>query len=278
MAISDERTRGDSEPGTIDYGLKIVPAVPQLRVEALLERISFKAHHPVAETSLKSLTILLPALDEEDGIGEVIESIPAQAITAAGYRASILVVDGHSKDMTRRIAEEKGARILLQKGEGKGFAVRTGLESSDSDFLVMMDADNSYPADAIPKFLGLLEDGADIVMGSRLAGHIEDGAMSDLNRAGNRILSFAASLLFGRKTTDVCTGMWGFNRKALSVLDLNSSGFEIESEIFAKAVKGNLRIHEVPIRYSRRRGIAKLGSLDCGFKIGFKLLRKRFMP
>jgi dolichol-phosphate mannosyltransferase len=280
MAISEDRAHNELEPETpetMKYGPETVTAVPQLNVTQLLKRVSFKARPHVEKIPPKSFTILLPALNEEDGIGKVIESIPTRTIEVAGYKTNILVVDGHSQDLTRKIAEQKGAKIVLQKGEGKGLAVRAGLESSDSDFVVMMDADNSYPADMIPRFLELLENGTDVVMGSRLAGHIEAGAMSDLNRAGNRILSFMASMLFGKTTTDVCTGMWGFNRKAIMALDLNSSGFEIEAEIFAKAVRNNLRIHEVSIRYSRREGVAKLGSLDCGFKIALKLLRKRFV-
>lgn len=226
----------------------------------------------------KTLTVLLPALNEEDGIGEVIDSIPVQAIADAGYSTTILVVDGHSTDRTIEIAREKGAEVVFQKGRGKGFAVRSGLESLSSDCLVMMDADRTYPCDVIPTFLDLLENGADIVMGSRLLGHVEDGSMSDLNRAGNRILSFMASRLYNRVTTDVCTGMWGFTREAVMSLRLNSSGFEIEAELFAQAAKGNLSVYEVPINYSKRKGAAKLGSLRCGLNIGLKLLRKRFVP
>lgn len=230
------------------------------------------------EENGKTLTVLLPALNEEDGIGDVIDSIPTQEIADAGYSTTILVVDGHSTDRTIEIARRKGAKVLFQNGRGKGFAVRMGFESLDSDFLVMMDADKTYPSGEMPVFLELLEQGADIVMGSRLLGDIDTGAMSDLNRAGNRILSFMASRLYGRITTDVCTGMWGFSRRAVESLRLNSSGFEVEVEMFAQAAKAGLVIREVPISYSRRKGQAKLGSLGSGLSIALKLLRKRFVP
>ena len=226
----------------------------------------------------KTLTILLPALNEEESIGEVIDSIPMQEVAGAGYETSILVLDGHSTDRTRSIAQERGAKVVIQKGRGKGLAVRMGFEMSDSDFLIMMDADGTYPTEDVPTFLATLDKGADVVMGSRFLGGIEKGSMSNLNRAGNRLLSLLASTLYRRETTDVCTGMWGFNRKTLKTLRLDSTTFEIESEIFAQASKAGLGIREIPIRYSRRKGRAKLRSLRSGTRIGLKLVRKRIVP
>lgn len=226
----------------------------------------------------RTVSVLLPALNEEDGIGEVIDSVPRELMEKKGYNVKLIVVDGHSTDKTIAIAEQKGAKIVMQNGKGKGFAVRTAFGLNNTDFLIMMDADGTYPCDQIPRFLEHLEDGADMVMGSRMLGHVESGSMSELNRAGNRLLSFLAHRLYGQKTTDVCTGMWGFTKEAIEALELNSSGFEIEAEMFAQAVKANLSIHEVPIDYTRRRGQAKLGSLKCGLMIASKLLRKRFVP
>jgi len=276
VSIAEDTSRSLIESEAASIGARVVPAVSDFNVESVMKRVRFNVKAYTEKVPAKSLTVLLPALDEEDGIGEVMDSLPWQTIKASGYRTKILVVDGHSKDSTRRIAEQKGAKVLIQNGIGKGFAVRRGLEEADSDFLVMMDADGTYPAGEIPTFLKLLENGADVVMGSRMLGRIEKGAMSDMNRAGNRILSFMASMIYGEKTSDVCTGMWGLNRKAIETLRLNSTGFEIEAEMFAQAVKAGLTIHEVPVSYSRRLGTAKLSSLNCGFKIALKLLRKKF--
>ena len=225
----------------------------------------------------KTLTVLLPALNEENAIGDVIDSIPTEELAIAGYNTEILIVDGHSTDRTMEIARHKGAGVIMQSGRGKGFAVRTGFEKTCSDFLIMLDADGTYPSESIPAFLSLLENGADVVMGSRLLGQIERGSMSDMNRAGNRLLSFMASQLYGKTTTDICTGMWGFNRKAIQSLRLNSHGFEIEAEMFAQATKASLAISEIPINYGRRKGEAKLGSLRSGMNIALKILRKRFV-
>ncbi|MFX0206010.1 MAG: glycosyltransferase family 2 protein [Candidatus Hodarchaeota archaeon] len=277
MSIVDEVSERDLERQVKTYKPGVVPDILEFNAKEASGSVASQMNRQVVGMPRKSVTVLLPALNEEEGIGEVIDSIPRQEIENNGYKLNIVVVDGHSKDMTRKIAVEKGAEILLQRGQGKGNAVRTGFDILDSDFLIMMDADNSYPCCEIPTFLESLEKGADVVMGSRFMGHIEDGAMSDLNRAGNRILSFMASRLFNVKTTDVCTGMWGFNRKAKDNFRLNSHGFEIEAEMFAQAAKGNLIIHEVPINYTKRHGYAKLVSLDCGMKIAFKLIRKKFI-
>lgn len=224
-----------------------------------------------------SVTVLLPALNEENGIGEVIDSLPREQIENAGYGLKVLVVDGNSTDRTIEIAKERGAEVVLQDGKGKGHGVRAGFISVDTDYLIMMDADGTYPSENIPDFLEHLSNGADVVMGSRLLGSIAEGSMTDLNRAGNRLLSFMATTLYGMKTTDLCTGMWGFKRRAIEAIELNSSGFEIESEMFAQSVKAGLAIHEVPINYSTREGETKLGSLRCGIRIALKLLRKRFV-
>ena len=231
----------------------------------------------MTEKRLSTLTILLPALNEEDGIGEVIDSVPFAALRAAGFEVRVLVVDGHSTDKTREIAAGRGADVVVQAGRGKGLGVRMGFSLINSDFIVMMDADGTYPTTAIPIFAERLRNGADVVIGSRFAGGIEEGAMSNVNMLGNRILTFLASILYGSKTTDVCTGMWGLNRKAIETLRLNSTGFELEAELFAQASKANLAMREVPVRYSKRRGTPKLSSLRSGIQIGLKLLRKKFV-
>ena len=223
----------------------------------------------------KKVAILLPALNEEAGIGTTIDSIPIKSIRAMGYDASIIVVDGNSKDRTVEIALSKGAGFILQKGRGKGRGVRQALRELDADYVIMLDSDGTYPAESIPEFLEALEAGADVVIGSRTKGRIEPGAMSRTNLIGNHALSWLATFLYGRRCTDVCTGMWGFDKKAVDSLKLNSNFFEIEAEFFAQAVKAKLETCEVPIVYRARHGESKLGGVKTGLKIGAKLVRKR---
>lgn len=224
----------------------------------------------------KPVTILLPARNEETGIEATFAALPIERLTELGYPLEILVADGHSHDRTRDVAESYGARVLQQLGKGKGRAVRGALDRARGDHIVMLDADATYPAQAIPAFVALLEEGYDVVMGSRFAGQIEDGAMKPVNRVGNHGLSALASLLYGRRTTDVCTGMWAFRKDAVQNLALTSTHFEVEAELFARSARAGLRIAEVPIRYAPREGVTKLGSVRDGLRIGAALVRYRF--
>lgn len=223
-----------------------------------------------------SLTILLPAKNEESGIEATFEALPLARLEDLGYPVEILVADGRSHDRTREVALRYGARVVQQLGTGKGRAVRAALVHAKSDYIVMLDADATYPARAIPAFVAMLDEGHDVVMGSRFLGKIDPTAMKRLNRVGNRGLSLLASVLYGRKCTDVCTGMWAFRRRTMADLGLTSTHFEIEAEMFARAAKTDLRIAELPIRYARREGITKLGSVGDGLRIGAALVKHRF--
>jgi len=229
--------------------------------------------------STRKISVILPALDEEKTIGQVIDAIPVEQLKAAGYSVDITVVDGHSKDMTSVIAKQRGARLLVQHGHGKGDAVKSAFEDFDGDYLFMMDADHTYPGDKIPDMLHYLEEDVyDVVMGSRLSGSIQPGAMSRLNYLGNLVLTETANMLYPaeRPITDVCTGMWGFDRETIEHLaSLNSTNFEIEAEIYAKCVRGGYRVGEIPIQYNRRISPAKLSSLKDGTKIFWRLLKER---
>lgn len=222
------------------------------------------------------VTVLLPAKNEESGIEATFAALPIARLVELGYPVEILVADGRSHDRTRDVARKNGARVIQQLGTGKGRAVRAALAVARGEYIVMLDADATYPAHAIPAFIAMLDDGYDIVMGSRFRGDIQEGAMKRVNRFGNHALSALASVLYGRRCTDVCTGMWAFRRETVRNLGLTSTHFEVEAELFARAVKADLRIAEVPIWYGRREGVTKLGSVGDGVKIGAALLRYRF--
>ena len=222
-----------------------------------------------------SVTILLPAKNEESGIESTFAALPVARLQELGYPVEILVADGKSHDRTRDVALAHGARVISQLGSGKGRGVRSALDVAKGDYVVMLDADSTYPARAIPAFVAALEEGYDVVMGSRFLGKIDPEAMKGLNRVGNHGLSFLASALYGRRCTDVCTGMWAFRRETMRQLHLTSTHFEIEAEMFARAARADLRICELPIRYGRREGQTKLGSVTDGLRIGWALVRFR---
>jgi len=224
----------------------------------------------------KRVSIILPALDEEEAVGKVIDEIPKKDMEERGYRVEILIVDNGSTDRTREIAETKGAKIIVESAKGKGRAVRTAFESVRGDFIFMLDADYTYPATYIPQMLEALEEGHNVVLGSRLKGQREQGAMSRLNLVGNHLLAFLANILYGSRISDLCTGYWGFSRKVIDGLELDAIGFELEANMFSEIAKKGYRIAEVPILYRRRSSPAKLSSLRDGLRIGRTLITKRF--
>lgn len=225
---------------------------------------------------MSEIAVLLPALNEGRGIGRVLERIPVEELRQLGHDVQVWVLDGRSTDRTVEVARLKGAHVFFQDGKGKGRAVSQALGFVHSDYVVMLDADNTYdPRDILP-MLPLLENGHDVVMGSRMRGSMCDGAMSDKNRAGNRLISSTASVLFRRKVTDLCTGFWGFKGEALRRIVIDARGFELEAQLFSRSVKSKLRVVEIPIAYGCRSGDeTKLRSFSAGARILWTLISER---
>ena len=223
-----------------------------------------------------TVCVVLPALDEELTVGKVIDEIPRYELENEGYKVDILVVDGNSSDRTRHIAQEKGARVILEPRRGKGRAVRTIMESIEADFIFIIDADYTYPATYIPEMLEILRQGFPVVVGSRLRGGREKGAMRRLNVIGNSILTWIANILYRTRISDLCTGYWGMRAEVIPELNLLTDGFQLEAEIYTQLSKKGYSIAEVPTYYRCREGKAKLSGLKDGFKIFWLLLSRRF--
>tara|TARA_B100000579_G_scaffold354915_1_gene310094 strand:+ start:195 stop:902 length:708 start_codon:yes stop_codon:yes gene_type:complete len=228
------------------------------------------------------LVVLLPSRNEEAGISEVIDRIPVEEISDIGYTCRIVVVDGYSTDSTCEIVLSKGIELIRQsKGIGKGNGVREALEKlynsnhGEGDILVMMDADATYSPEDLPRFIDELGE-FEVVWGSRLRGSIERGAMSFTNNLGNRILSMAASIVFLRRTTDLCTGYWGFRTGSLKKLTLTADGFNLEADLFGSVVKGGMRTKEIPIDYANREGESSLKWYSDGPRILWMTIKRRF--
>jgi glycosyltransferase involved in cell wall biosynthesis len=214
-----------------------------------------------------TVAILLPTLNEERNIGKVIEGLKPLG-------AEIVVIDGLSTDRTVEIARSLGARIILEPERGKGIAIKRAFREIDADYAIMMDADQTYPISSIPSFLQALRT-HEVVSGSRFKGIIAQGSMSFVNSVGNRIICIWASILYMRLSSDICTGMWGFSRKAYKGMEITARGFDLEANLFTEAVKKGYKVKELPILYSRRGGASKIQISDgvrvCGF-----LLKERF--
>ena len=220
--------------------------------------------------------VILPALNEAETIGKVINEIPREQLETSGYLVRIVVIDNGSTDDTAVIARDTGAEIIVEPRRGKGKAMIAGFGACDADYIFMIDADYTYPATYIPVMLDLLHDGFHVVIGSRLKGTIEKGAMSRLNRVGNSLLTMMANILYRGKTSDLCTGLWGFRGEVLKGLTLSAGGFDLEADLFIQLSRGGHSMGDVPITYRRRPTRQKLQSIRDGLRIGWKLLKGRF--
>ena len=213
--------------------------------------------------------ILVPTLNEGATIGEVIKDFKAEGFS------NILVIDGHSTDRTREIAKAEGARVVLQTGKGKGQALIQAFEIIESPYIVLVDGDGTEIAkDAHTLLAPLFEGRADHVVGNRLV-RFDKGAFTRLNLIGNRLINRLFDLAYGVKQKDILSGYRAFTRESIQALELNKTGFEIETEISVECIFKNQRVLEFPITYRPRskKGATKLNPLKDGFRIGATIYR-----
>lgn len=193
----------------------------------------------------------------------------------SGIDYEILVIDTESRDRTRDIARERGARVIDEPRRGYGRAYKTGFSMSVGDVIATLDADSTYPAEDIPRLAKMLyEQDLEFITTNRF-GDMEKGAMSVKHRFGNWVLTAMTNLLFGVRLRDSQSGMWVFRREVLGRLRLTSDGMPLSEEIKIEAFR-KLRAREVPIRFRRRVGEVKLSSWRDGRKNLAFLWKKRF--
>jgi len=226
---------------------------------------------------MKTLSIVIPAYNEEKFIGQLLEKIRQVNLASLGVNPEIIVVDDCSADDTSRIVAEfaEVSLILHQTNQGKGRAVRTGLENVTGDFVIIQDADLEYdPEDYLPMLTPILEDRADVVYGSRYLKHPEAGILKNLLTGkhpqqgwaaylGGQSLSFVAWLYTGTYISDTVTAYKLFRSPVLLGMKLETTGFETDHEISCKLLADGQRLREVPIAYHPR-------SREEGKKIGLK--------
>jgi dolichol-phosphate mannosyltransferase len=216
---------------------------------------------------MRTLSIVIPAYNEERFIGRLLEQIKAVDLAPLGVQSEIIVVDDCSKDRTAAIVSAvPGVRLhRMERNGGKGRAVRAGIALAIGEYLIIQDADLEYdPQDYIPMVKPLLDGRADIVYGSRYLGRGRYPNQSVAAYLGGRSLSAIAWLFTGRYLTDTVTALKLFRREEIAALPLETSGFELDHEITARMLARKRRILEVPIRYyprSRQEG-KKIGARD----------------
>jgi len=225
---------------------------------------------------MKKISVVIPALNEEDGIGHVVSAIPKLELEELGYDVEILVVDNGSHDSTAELASKAGANVVTEKLPGYGRALKKGFSSATGHIIVTADADRTYPIEDIPRLVQFLEEAhLDFITTNRFAG-IERGAMSRRNWIGNKVLTWVTNVLYGIDLKDSQSGMWVFSSNILDQLLLKSDGMPLSEELKIEVCYFN-RFHwrELPIRYKTRTGKVKLRALRDGLQNLLFLFRKR---
>lgn len=210
---------------------------------------------PGLEHSLDiEVSVVIPCLNEAESVAGVVTEALA-AIRQLGLVGEVVVVDNASTDDSSGQAERAGAKVVTEDVPGYGHACRAGLASSQGRFLVLGDGDGTYDFSALSRFVDPLRNGSDVVMGSRLRGTIEDGAMPWLHRrVGNPLLSWMINQLFSSGVSDAHCGLRSIKRETYEQLRFVSGGMEFASEFVIEATVSGARIDEVPINYRRRVG------------------------
>jgi glycosyltransferase involved in cell wall biosynthesis len=218
----------------------------------------------------QSITVIIPCLNEEQGIEKVLRRLPE-------FVDQTIVVDNGSTDRTSDVAKSLGAEVIREDVRGYGRAYKRGFASATGDIIVTLDGDHSYPADALAYLLeAFLHLDVDFLNASRFPVRDRD-AMSLKHKFGNLVLSLAMSILYYRWVRDSQSGMWVFRRSILQYMRLVSDGMAFSEEIKIEALKSSrIRFVEISIQYTSRLGEIKLNPWRDGFHNLWFLVKKRF--
>lgn len=193
-------------------------------------------------------SLIIPTLNEAETITQVLSEVPTKWIE------EVIVVDGGSTDSTATIAEGLGARIVYEARRGYGRACAKGSTAAIGEVIIFMDADGADDPQFIPHLLTpILNSEADMVLGSRLAGHIAEGAMLWHQRLGNRLSAGLINRLYAVHLTDL-SPFRAVVRDKLLTLDLRDMTYGYPTEMIVKAIRQGWRMREVPVNYRMRAG------------------------
>lgn len=214
---------------------------------------------------MKKVAVLIPCYNEEKTVQKVVE----------GYRrvlpqADIYVYDNNSTDRTAELAAQAGAIVKREYRQGKGNVIRSMFRQIDADCYLMIDGDDTYPAEPAPEMVRMILDGeADMVNGDRLSSTYFTENKRPFHNTGNRLVRGLINHLFHADVRDIMTGYRAFSRGFVKTFPVLSRGFEIETEMTIHAVDKNFLIREVPVDYRDRPegSVSKLNTYSDGAKV-----------
>ncbi|MFJ9666004.1 glycosyltransferase family 2 protein [Streptomyces sp. NPDC101219] len=217
------------------------------------------------------VSVVIPAMNEAENLPYVFKTLP-------DWIHEVVLVDGNSTDGTVEVARGlwPGVKVVEQRGKGKGDALNTGFQACTGDIIVMVDADGSADGNEIVSYVSALVSGADFAKGSRFANGGGTDDMTFIRKLGNRVLCAVVNRKFGARYTDLCYGYNAFWRHCLDKIDLDCTGFEVETLMNIRVVKAGLKVQEIPsYEYLRIHGTSNLRAVRDGFRVLGVILGER---
>ncbi len=227
---------------------------------------------------MDKVSIIIPVKDEEKGLEYLLQDFESSGLEKEFDIDFIFAIDERTSDNSTEIARKFSNQIIDQgDAHGKGAAMRQATrlwKKNKTPKVVFLDADGSYSFNSVRNIIGALDNASDVVSGSRfLSKKGRPEGMTRLHNFGNKILSIISSIRNRRRISDLCTGLWGFNRDALERLNFKSNGFGLEAELAGLVRREKLAHLEVPVEWSQRKGgTTKLRSFTDGLIILIRII------
>ncbi|WP_418969430.1 glycosyltransferase family 2 protein [Alloscardovia omnicolens] len=210
------------------------------------------------------IAVLIPCFNEEVTIGKVISDFQSTLPKAAIY-----VYDNNSTDKTADIALSLGAVVRKEPRQGKGNVIRAMFNEIDADVYIMVDGDDTYPAESAPEMVEKILSGYDMVIGDRLSSTYFQENTRPFHNFGNSIVRDSINFLFGANIRDIMTGYRAFSFSFAKTYPILSHGFEIETELTIHSLDKGIKIYELPVRYRDRPegSTSKLDTVGDGVRV-----------
>ncbi|WP_321833010.1 glycosyltransferase family 2 protein [Clostridium butyricum] len=227
---------------------------------------------------MNKIAVLIPCYNESKTIEKVIKDYQK-----ALPEANIYVYDNNSSDKTAEIAARAGAIVRYEYRQGKGNVIRSMFRDIDSDCYIMIDGDDTYPAEHAKEIVDLvLNKGVDMVIGDRLSSTYFEENKRPFHNLGNKVVRFLINKLFKSNVRDIMTGYRGFSKQFVKSFSVLSKGFEIETEMTIHSLDKNFLLEEIPVQYRDRPegSVSKLNTFSDGFKVLHTIARlfKEYKP
>jgi glycosyltransferase involved in cell wall biosynthesis len=223
----------------------------------------------MVDFSTYKIAILVPCFNEQVTIAKVVNDFRHRLPSATIY-----VFDNDSTDASAEIARAQGAIVIREPRRGKGYVIESMLARVEADYYVMVDGDDTYPADQVEKLLEpVVSDRADMVVGVRMASYSED-SFRPLHVCGNRLVCSLVNAIGHSHLTDIMSGYRAFNRRIADGIPVVASGFEVETEMTIQSIYYRMKIAEVPVAYASRPAgsSSKLRTFHDGARVLWKII------